>query len=136
MVSGKRPLVEDDLRWKTTCVGRRPLVEDDLQRRQPLIEEDLQWKTTFCSQLLFRAFVQIFVHMFFPTFTRNSCSQLLFKSFDHNFIHNPCSHFCLQHFFWQLLWKILIHNCSSKILFITIIQDFCSQFTVINLCNS
>ena len=30
MVGGRRSLVEDDLRWKTTYVGGRPLVEDDL----------------------------------------------------------------------------------------------------------
>ena len=36
MVGGRRPLVEDDLQWKTTSVGRRPLVK-----------EDLWWKTTF-----------------------------------------------------------------------------------------
>ena len=27
---GKRPSMEDDLRWKTTFDGRRPLMEDDL----------------------------------------------------------------------------------------------------------
>ena len=36
MVGGRRPLVEDDLRWKTTSVGRRPLEKDDLW-----------WKRTF-----------------------------------------------------------------------------------------
>ena len=29
MVGGRRPLVEDNLKWKTTFVGRRLLVEDD-----------------------------------------------------------------------------------------------------------
>ena len=40
MVGGRRPLVEDDLRWKTTSVGRRPL-------EKPLVEDDLRWKMTF-----------------------------------------------------------------------------------------
>ena len=53
MVGGRRPLVEDDLRWKTTSVGRRPLEEDDLWwkttfgGRRLLVEDDLRWKTTF-----------------------------------------------------------------------------------------
>jgi len=53
MVGGRRPLVEDDLRWKTTSVGRQPLVEDDLGwkttfgGRQPLVEDDLWWKMTY-----------------------------------------------------------------------------------------
>ena len=52
-VGGRRPLVEDDLWWKTTYVGRRPLVEDDLWwkttfgGRHPLVEDDLWWKTTY-----------------------------------------------------------------------------------------
>ena len=45
MVGGSRPLVEDDLWWKTTFVGRRPLLEDDLRW-----EDDLQWKTTFSGR--------------------------------------------------------------------------------------
>ena len=43
MVCGRLPLVEDDLRWKTTSVGRRPPVEDDLW-----------WKTTFGGRYLRR----------------------------------------------------------------------------------
>ena len=49
----QRPLVEDDLWWKTTSVGRWPLVEDNLRGkttfggRRPSVENDLQWKTTF-----------------------------------------------------------------------------------------
>ena len=31
MVGGRRPLVEDDLWWKTTFDGRWPLMEDDLR---------------------------------------------------------------------------------------------------------
>ena len=38
--AGRRPLVEEDLRWKMTFGGRRPLVEDDLQ-----------WKTTYTGSL-------------------------------------------------------------------------------------
>ena len=30
---GRRPSMEDDLRWKTTFNGRRPLMEDDLSRK-------------------------------------------------------------------------------------------------------
>ena len=29
--SGRRPLLEDDLLWKTTCGGKRPSVEDNLR---------------------------------------------------------------------------------------------------------
>ena len=36
LVDGRRPLVKDDLWWKTTFGGRRPSVEDNLL-----------WKTTF-----------------------------------------------------------------------------------------
>ena len=39
--------VEDDLQRKTTFGGRRPLVEDDLWWKTPLVEDGLQWKTTF-----------------------------------------------------------------------------------------
>ena len=35
-LDGRRPLMEDDLLWKTTFYGRRPSMEDDLQ-----------WKTAF-----------------------------------------------------------------------------------------
>ena len=53
MVGGRRPLVGDDLLWKTTSVGRRPLVEDNLcwkttfGERRPSEEDDILWKTTF-----------------------------------------------------------------------------------------
>ena len=53
MVGGRRPSVEDDLRWKMTYVGRRPLVEDDLWwkttfgGRRLSVEDDLRWKMTF-----------------------------------------------------------------------------------------
>ena len=53
MVGGRRPLVEDDLLWKTTFGGRRPSMEDDLRwkmtfcGRRPLVEDDLWWKTAF-----------------------------------------------------------------------------------------
>ena len=36
LVNGRRPLVNDDLWWKTTFGGRRPSVEDNLL-----------WKTSF-----------------------------------------------------------------------------------------
>ena len=39
MVGGRRPLVEDDLWWKTTFGGRRPSVEDNLR-----------WKMTFSGR--------------------------------------------------------------------------------------
>ena len=48
---GRRPLVEDEIWWKTTFDGRQPLLEDNLQfkmtcgGRQPLVEDDLWWKT-------------------------------------------------------------------------------------------
>ena len=72
MVGGRRPLVEDNIWWKTASKqGRRLrfgmltvltnirptkvlwLMEDDLWRkttfggRQPLVEDELRWKTTF-----------------------------------------------------------------------------------------
>ena len=53
---GRWTLVEDDLRWKTIFGGRQPLVEDDLwwkttfDGRWPLVEDDLQRKTTFCER--------------------------------------------------------------------------------------
>ena len=49
----RRPLMEEDLQWKTTFDGRRPSMEDDLQwkitfdGRRPLIEDDHWRKTTF-----------------------------------------------------------------------------------------
>ena len=54
----RRPLVEDDLWWKTTFGGRRSLVEDDLRRkmtfcgRRPTEEDNLRWKTTFSGRQL------------------------------------------------------------------------------------
>ena len=51
--TGRRPLIEDDLRWKMTFNGRRPLMEDDLRwkmtfnGRRPLMEDYLWWKTNF-----------------------------------------------------------------------------------------
>ena len=36
MVGGRQPLVEDNLRWKTTFVGRQPSVEDDLRWKATL----------------------------------------------------------------------------------------------------
>ena len=53
MVSGRQPLVEDDLMWKTTFSGRQPSVKDNFQckmtlgGRGPSVEDDLCWKTTF-----------------------------------------------------------------------------------------
>ena len=45
-------LVEDDLRWKTTFGGRRPMLEDNLWWKTPLVEDDLRWKTTFGGRRL------------------------------------------------------------------------------------
>ena len=48
-----KPLLEDDLWWKTTFSKRQPPVEDDLWwkmtfgGRQPSVENKLWWKTTF-----------------------------------------------------------------------------------------
>ena len=56
MVDGRRLLVEDNLRWKTTFGGRQPLVEDDrwwkttFCGRQPLLKDDLRWKTTIIGR--------------------------------------------------------------------------------------
>ena len=56
MVGGRRPLVEDEIRWKTASVGRQPLVEADLWwktpfgGRRPLVGENLWWKTTFSGR--------------------------------------------------------------------------------------
>ena len=50
--NGRRPLMEDDLRWKMTFDGRRPLKENNLwqvmafDRWQTLTEDDIWWKTT------------------------------------------------------------------------------------------
>ena len=49
---GRRPLIEDDLWWKTTLDGRLPLAEENLwrkttlDRRRPLTGDDLWQKTT------------------------------------------------------------------------------------------
>ena len=37
---GRRPLMEEDLLWKTTFDGRHPLMEDTFDGRQPLMEND------------------------------------------------------------------------------------------------
>ena len=48
----KRPLGENDHQWKTIFRGRQPLVEDNLWCKttfgeiQPWVEDDLWWKTT------------------------------------------------------------------------------------------
>ena len=39
-IYGRRPLVEDNLEWKTI-----------FSEKQPLVEDDLQWKTTFDGSL-------------------------------------------------------------------------------------
>ena len=44
---GTRPLVEDNLLWKTTFGGRRPSVEDDFRWETHSVEDNLLWKTTF-----------------------------------------------------------------------------------------
>ena len=49
---GRRPLVEDDLWWKTTFSGRRLSVEDDLRWKVTMVEDDLRWKTTFGGRRL------------------------------------------------------------------------------------
>ena len=47
LVDGRRPLVKDDLWWKTTFGGRQPSVEDNLlwkttfRERQPSMEDNL-----------------------------------------------------------------------------------------------
>ena len=44
---GRRPLMEDDFRWKKTFDGKRPLMEDDLRwkitydGRRHIIEDDI-----------------------------------------------------------------------------------------------
>ena len=49
LLVGRRPLLEEDFRWKTTFGGGRPSVADDLGwkmtlgGKQPLVEDDLQW---------------------------------------------------------------------------------------------
>ena len=62
MVGGRLPSVEDYHWWNTTfiwrwpSVGRRPSVEDDLRwkmifgERQSLMEDNFQWKTTFSGR--------------------------------------------------------------------------------------
>ena len=49
---GRRPLVVDNLLWKTAFRGRQPSVEDNhwwkttFGGRRPLVEDNLWWKTT------------------------------------------------------------------------------------------
>ena len=49
---GRRPLVEDNLRWKTNFSGSKSLVEDDLRwkttfgKRRPVVKDNRRWKTT------------------------------------------------------------------------------------------
>ena len=56
LVDGRRPLVKDDLWWKTTFGERRPSVEDNLLwkmtfgRRCPSVKNVLWWKTTFSGR--------------------------------------------------------------------------------------
>ena len=69
MVGGRRPLVEDTLRWKITSLednlwwktsfgGRQPSVEDDFRwktpysGRRPTAEDNLWWKMTFVGRKL------------------------------------------------------------------------------------
>ena len=53
MVGERRPLIEDDILWKTTFDGRQPSVEDNLRwkttfgGRQPSVKDNLWWKMTF-----------------------------------------------------------------------------------------
>ena len=72
MVGGRGPLVEYDLRWKTTSVGRRPLVEDNLWwkttfgGRRPSVEDKFWWKTILgCCLVRFAAFF-LFRYLFPP----------------------------------------------------------------------
>ena len=44
---GRRLLMEDDLRWKTTLDGRYPSIKTTFDGRRPSMEDDLQWKMTF-----------------------------------------------------------------------------------------
>ena len=52
MVGGRRPMVEDDLWWKTTFGGRRTSVEGNLRwkttfsGRQPSMKDNLWWNMT------------------------------------------------------------------------------------------
>ena len=52
----QRPLVEDNLLWKTTFRGRHPSVEYDLRwkttfrGRRPMVEDVLWWKTSFSER--------------------------------------------------------------------------------------
>ena len=45
MVGERRPLLEDNLRWKMTFIGRQPSVG-----RRPLVEGNLCGKTTFSGR--------------------------------------------------------------------------------------
>ena len=44
---GRQPLMEGDLWWKVTFDGRQPLMEDNFDGTQHLMEDNLWWKTTF-----------------------------------------------------------------------------------------
>ena len=74
-IGGRRPLLEDNLRWKTTFSGRHPSVEDDFRwkttfgwkmtfgwmttfgGRRPTVEDDFWWKTILaCCLVRFVAF--------------------------------------------------------------------------------
>ena len=65
ILSRKRPLIKDDLQWKTTFDERRPLTEDNLHiagrhtaldrnENDPKEEDDLRWKTTFDGRQLLK----------------------------------------------------------------------------------
>ena len=61
---GRRPLVEDNLQWKTTFGGRWLSMEDNLRwkttfgGRQPSVEDNLQWSLA-CCLLRFAAFFSV-----------------------------------------------------------------------------
>ena len=70
MVGGRRPSVEDNLRWKMSFSGRQPLTEDDLRwkmnfgeclpsvednfgGRRPSVEDDFRWVCLNSATLIF-----------------------------------------------------------------------------------
>ena len=141
MVGGRRPLVEDNLRWKTTFDGRLPLVENDLWwnmtfgGRRPLVEGDLtlveednlRWKTTFCRRWL----GWTVPHSDFLIDTKNIETQKIVGSKLYELYFSPAC--CLVHFvaffgFRLIILKVTILKQNRdkylRLAYITIFDHF------------
>ena len=106
---GRQPLVEANLRWKTTLGGRWPLVVEDLRRkttfsaRWPLVGDNLQWEATF-------GWRRSFVEDDFQWKTILACCLVCFAAFVivvWNFLFRNIKNQSSSHSFWCLLPCIL-----------------------------